>query len=140
MKPPTVRERRRDLKIVARMVFLDRNAQGMPAKDRLELKARARPDLRQAIYWLRESRNALRAGDLDRQLLLRDRAMMHLAFGLIKFYSYYAIALGERYDALTKFSGKGGAATKLDLPELERQIKACLKRRSDPSLHEGVGR
>ena len=75
MKIPTVWTPRQELGLLAATVFGARNAVSLPAKDRAKLKATARPLLRAAIHSLRESRDALRAGDAERQLLLRDRAM-----------------------------------------------------------------
>jgi len=128
MKTPTRRARLEDLGQIAWWVFVVRNASRQPAKDRMQIKAKARPSLREAIHWVRESREALRAGDLEMQALLRDRAMMHLAFALTRFCVPLAEQMRKRYDALARISPKGGTATKRHLPELERQIRACLKR------------
>ena len=128
MKIFTERGRLEELRWVAKAVFAFRNAAGEPAKYRMQVKAFTRPNLREAIHWLRESRDALLGGDLEMQTLLRDRAMMYLMFALFVPNAPYVMRMRDRYDALARISGKGGSATKLKLPKLERQIRACLKR------------
>ena len=75
----------------AHQVFVDRNVSGwnkpgMPKGDRLAIKAEARPFLREAIHWLRKSRDALLAGDIAMYELLLDRARMYRAFGALEFF------------------------------------------------------
>ena len=57
--------RMRGLANLARQVFLDRNAMGMPTRERAAIRANARRYLRAAIRHIRDSRNALRAGDVS---------------------------------------------------------------------------
>jgi hypothetical protein len=67
----------------------------MPKKDRLAIKAEARPFLLESIRWVRKSRDALLAGDIERFELLRDRARMCRAFAALEFFQPYANKYGE---------------------------------------------
>lgn len=67
------------LRIIARRVFLDRNALGMPFKVRAEIRSNARPHLRKAVAFARAARNALRGGDAHRHELMHALASAQVA-------------------------------------------------------------
>jgi hypothetical protein len=95
------------------MVFVERNAHGwirfgMPKGDRLAIKAKARPFLRATIHWLRKSRDALVAGDMQMHGLLRDRARMYHAFASLEFFHRYAKKYGESLVAFANRAASGG--------------------------------
>lgn len=130
MKVRTVEARRRSLGLLGIIVFRVRNTRWIPTKDRARILAAARPYLRQAIHSLRESRNALRVGDIERHEFLRDRALWHRACALIEFYQPYAMEIRERNATLARGCRDGAAATAeaYAMPELDDLIRGCLKR------------
>ena len=122
--------RMQGLRNLARTVFLDRNAQGMPKRDRLKLKKRARPHLLRAIRHIRHSRDALFAGDVTLHEYERDRARMFAAFARLEFFRPYANTVGKRYAKLDEVRRAGTQATaeKYARPELDDLIRGCLAR------------
>jgi len=118
------------LRDLARSIFFDRNAQGMPERDREKINAAARPHLRQAIAHVRKSRNAFRKNDIAVCECERDRARMYWAFARIEFFRPYANQVGKRDRQLAKASERGATATaeKFSNPELDRLIRGCLNR------------
>jgi hypothetical protein len=145
LREPGMVWRRRGLSELARKVFLDRNARGMPKKDRATIKAECRPHLRQAIRVARQSRDALMQGDIERHELLRDRARMYLAFAMVEFFQPCANKLGkQRYLDFPAQASEGGRKaaearnTRDDLTELDRLIRACIKRGDPFRIREWV--
>jgi hypothetical protein len=120
----------RDLSNLARRVFVDRNARGMPIKDRDKIKAEARPELRQAIAHVRKARNALRAGDRARYEHMRDVARFHVVRALLDFQQPYMSARAQATDRLaaTGESGARATAEKYARPELEELIRGHIER------------
>lgn len=139
--------RLRGLGKLARQVFVDRNANGwnrpgMPKGDRLAIKAEARPLLREAIHWVRKSRDALLAGNVEMHELLRDRARMYRAFAALEFFQPYANKLGRRYVEFAKQSSAGTKAYVAEhhaRPDIDDLIRGCLGRRERPPVAEWVG-
>ena len=135
MKLPTAFDPRRSLSMIARAVFVLRNAARMPAKDRRQLKAKARPQLRTAIHWARQSRNALRAGRVKWALHYLERAQKHLMFAQNALYHSNAMQTLKRNAVFASHSRKGGAATRLNKPQLDLDIASCLRREDNPRLY-----
>jgi hypothetical protein len=119
------------LRELARLVFLDRNARGMPVSNRSMIKAAARPHLRQAIKHLRRSRDALRTGNIALHECERDRARMYAAFAKIEFFQPFANKTAESYGHLAVGGLKGAAKTKAKFSReregLEGRIERTLK-------------
>lgn len=124
------------LRNLARSIFVDRNARGIPKRDRAELRAEARPFLRHAIKHVRKSRDALVAGNIAMYECERDRARMWRAFALIEFFRPYARRAGVHYDAMPELAALGGKGKaeafasehKKRLAELDGLIRGCYVR------------
>ena len=100
--------RQQGLRNLARSIFLDRNAQGMPDKDRLQIRAKARPHLREAIRHARKSRDALLAGNEGSHECERDRARMYVAFARLEFFLPYVDEASLRHKQLDEAPGAHG--------------------------------
>jgi hypothetical protein len=118
------------LRSLARSVYLDRNAQGMPKRDRMKIKAKARPDLRKAIRHARKSRDALLAGDVAMFECERDRARLHVALARLQFFEPYVDQVAKRYADLARTAPAGGKSTaeKYARPKLDDLIRGCIGR------------
>ena len=129
----------RGLGKLARRVFVDRNASGwnkpgMPKGDRLAIKAEARPFLREAIRWLRKSRDALLAGDIAMYELLLDRARMYRAFAALEFFQRYANKYGDGLVKIASLSESGHKKkaeiferdNRAELKEFDNQVRGCI--------------
>jgi hypothetical protein len=123
-------ERMRGLRTLGRAIFIDRNAEGLPKRDRARIKAEARPYLRRAIKHARQSRDALRLGNIAFYECERDRARMERAFALLEFFRPFANKVGKAYVRLAQVSALGVAETKRNTarPELDDLIRACFAR------------
>ena len=145
----------RSLRRLAHLIFIDRNLAGLdqpgsPKQDLATLKAEVRPFLREAIGWVRKSRDALLAGDIERHKLLRDRARMYYAFAALEVYQPYAKRYGNVLVAIARHAVKGGkgkaehAKTEkfedgIDLDELDGLIKAGIARKEKPPIADWCG-
>lgn len=122
--------RQQGLRNLAHSIFLNRNAQGMPKRDRIKIKGEARPHLRQAIRCARKSRDLLLAGDEVLHEYERDRARMYAAFARLEFLVPYADKAGKQHAGLSDIRKLGGKATaeKYARPDLDAAIISCLRR------------
>ncbi len=132
----------RELGSIARMVFIDRNAQGYPAEVRFDVKAKARQNLRAALRHAAKARTALMTGQSDLLYELeKTRAHLELQTAAVKFRQAYINAFRvnqsnrRRGHVQTKL-GSPKAGTKSGTDHLDQyanvsQIVANLARRRD---------
>lgn len=132
--------RLRGLRLMAVKIYMDRNASGAPERSRTAIRAEMRPFLRESLHWLVKARAALRAGDVDRYELLRDRARMYHAFAMLELFQPYANRQGENIRSISSLASKGGKerAAKIaadrcvdgkpSLDELYKVIAGCVQR------------
>lgn len=113
--------RLRGLRNLARRVLIDRNNTVM------------RSHLRDAIKCVRISRDALRAGNIERHESERDRARMHVAHARLAVFQPAANALGSQRETRVLNAQRGSKATaeKYALPNLDDLIDGCITR-GDP--------
>lgn len=119
------------LRTLARQIYVDRNAQGMPQRERLTIKAQARPLFRGAIRALRASRDALQAGNLPLHEHHRDVARMNFAFGRIEFFRPFAHEVDRRDKKIadrSREAAESAAAALTKAPDLPALIRACFER------------
>lgn len=125
--------RLRGLRNLAIQLLRDRHANGEPVPARRPALRRAiRPDLRRAIKALRQSRDALLAGDVERHELYRDRARMFWFMTLLRLRNPYSNRAGKQAMERPRHGLLGAAATADSAMQrnakLDSLIAGCLAR------------
>lgn len=111
--------RLRGIRNLARHVYVDRNAAGMPPTHRASIKTATREHYRAVIRHARAARVALLAGDIQRYELMLERARSELFFVAQLFRQPFLAARGISSSKLT-------ATTKLPRPDRKSPLRARI--------------
>ena len=112
------------LAVLAVVIYRQRNAARCPAKYRVQVRAKARPHLREAIYWARQARDARQAEDRALVGALLDRAWGSVLLAGLELNDRYLQQGRKQAVAAAGRSSSGGKAKAKD--RLDAEQKALL--------------